>query len=99
MMPPDVRAANSSSFGKSFNEFIPKSFSIKSKIKQEARITDKKKLETIIKKVLDKNKQAAKDYKTGKKESFNFLMGEIMKTSDRKADFQVARQVLEKMLK
>ena len=80
------------------NEFIPKSFSIKEKVKLEEKITDRKEIEEIVKKVLEKNRKAVEDYKQGKKEAFNFLLGEIMKESDRKADFSTAREILEDML-
>ena len=81
------------------NQFIPKSFSIKSKLKTAEKITDKKEIEKIIKKVLSSNKKAIEDYKQGKKEAFNFLLGEIMRESGRRADFSVAREILLKMLK
>ncbi len=81
------------------NEFIPNSFSIKNKLKTSERITDKGKLEKIIEKVLSKNKKAVEDYKQGEKSAFNFLMGEIMKASNKRADFKLAKELLEKMLK
>jgi aspartyl-tRNA(Asn)/glutamyl-tRNA(Gln) amidotransferase subunit B len=83
---------------KILNDFIPKSFSIKSKVKKERKITDKKEIEKIIEKVLEKNKKATQDYKAGKKEALNFLMGQVMKVSDRKADFKLAREILTKLL-
>jgi aspartyl-tRNA(Asn)/glutamyl-tRNA(Gln) amidotransferase subunit B len=81
------------------NEFIPKSFSIKQKIKSSGAITDKKQLKKIVDLVINKNKQAVQDYKSGNKSAFNFLIGEIMKESKKRADFKLARELLEKMLK
>src|SRR3989344_765888 len=81
------------------NQFIPKSFSIKNQIKSQGKITDKEEIEEICRKVIKANQKSAEDYKSGKKEAFNFLMGEIMKLSERRADFSVARKVLEKLLK
>ena len=81
------------------NSFIPKSFSIKSQLKKEERITDKKEIEIFAKEAMNKNKQAVQDYKQGKKEAFNFLLGEIMKISKRRADFQTAREILARLLK
>jgi len=81
------------------NDFIPKSFSISGKLKSQAKITNKEKLEKIIQKVLKKNKKAVKDYKQGEKSALNFLIGEVMKLSDRRADYKTAREILEKLLK
>ena len=81
------------------NSFYPKSFSIKSQIKSEGKITDKEKLKEIAEKAIKANSKAVEDYKKGEKNSFNFLMGEIMKLSERRADFVLAREVLEKLLK
>jgi len=80
------------------NKFVPKSFSIKSLIKKEAKITDKKEIEKIVKKVLEKNKKAVQDYKSGEKSAFNFLIGQVMKESNRRADFKLTREILEKFL-
>ena len=80
------------------NEFIPKSFSIKEKIKSNERIIDKKELTEFCKKVISTNKKAVDDFKSGKQESFNFLMGEIMKLSNRRADFKTAKDELLKLL-
>lgn len=80
------------------NEFIPRSFSPKKLAQKDARITDKKELEKIIKTVIEKNKKAVMDFKAGKQESLNFLMGEVMKESDRRADFKIALEVLKKKL-
>ncbi len=81
------------------NEFIPKSFSIKSKLKKEGKIDNKAEIGKIIKKVLEKNRQAVEDYKSGEKSAFNFLLGEIMKESNRRADFKTSKIMLIEMLK
>ncbi len=80
------------------NEFIPKSFSIKSKLKKEAKIS-KAETEKIVNKILKKHKKAVQDYKKGVKKAFNFLMGQIMKESDRKADFKIAIEILSRELR
>ena len=77
-------------------KFYPKSFAIE---KVEGKITDEKELSRVIEKVIKANEKAASDYKAGEKNAFNFLMGEIMKATSKRADFAVARKVLEKMLK
>jgi aspartyl-tRNA(Asn)/glutamyl-tRNA(Gln) amidotransferase subunit B len=80
------------------NDFIPKSFSIKTRLKKEAKISANE-TEKIIKKVLEKNTAAVRDYKAGKKESLNYLMGEIMKASKRRVDYKTALESLKKLLK
>lgn len=81
------------------NDFIPRSFSVKSKLKEFEAITDTRELDKICDKVLKDNPKAIQDYKEGQKEAFNYLVGEIMKASKRKADFKTAKAILEKKLK
>jgi len=81
------------------NGFIPRSFSPLTQLKKTERITDKKEIESICLKVISTNKQAIQDYKSGKKEALDFLMGEVMKLSQRRADYKTAREVLEKLLR
>lgn len=78
------------------NKFYPKSFMPKA---EGSRITDEKELEKIIVKVISINSKAVEDYKSGQKHALNFLMGEVMRATDKMADFVVARKVLEKLLK
>lgn len=82
------------------NQFVPKSFPVVLD-KKEEKIADKKELEKIIEKVIKdkKNEQAVLDYRKGEKNALNFLMGEVMKASDRRADFRVALEILKNKLK
>lgn len=77
-------------------KFYPKSFEIG---KIEGKITNEKELSGVIEKVIKSNAQAVSDYKAGEKNALNFLMGEIMKATSKRADFKIAREVLEKLLK
>ena len=79
------------------NKFYPESFDPSSNIEQ--KITSEKELEVIIKVVIKENPKPANDYKSGEKQAFNYLMGEIMKKTERRADFAIARKVLERLLK
>ena len=79
--------------------FYSKSYSLSEKGGVKGKITGKKELEKIIEGVLKKNKKAVDDYKKGEKSAFNYLMGEIMRASDRRADFRIVREVLERLLK
>ena len=78
------------------NKFYPKSFMPEN---IESRITDKKELEKIAKQVMVKNQKAVSDYKNGEQKSFDFLMGQIMSVTGRRADFKIAREVLQELLK
>jgi aspartyl-tRNA(Asn)/glutamyl-tRNA(Gln) amidotransferase subunit B len=80
------------------NDFIPKSFSPGRLAEREARITDEKELEKIIDKVIKNNSKAVQDFKTDSN-AFNFLMGQVMKESNRRADFKIAREILKNKLK
>ena len=80
------------------NQFYPKSFSVKELTKKESKISNEKELEKFALQVIKENPPAVEDYKKGEKNSFNFLMGKIMEKTNRRADFGVARKVLEKLL-
>lgn len=79
------------------NEFVPKSFSISKK--SGVGIVKDNEVERICEKVIKKNKQAVEDFKDGKQEALNFLVGQVMKESERRADFAIAKGCLERMLK
>ena len=81
------------------NSFVPKSFSIKSQLKEFETITDTSEIEKICEQVLKNNPKAIQDYKAGQKEALNYLIGEVMKASKRKADFKSAKAMLEKLIK
>ncbi len=77
-------------------KFYPKSF-MPAGVAE--KITDKKELEKIVNMVIKKNEKAVSDFKSGEQSALNFLMGEIMKATDKRADFKIAKEVLEKLLK
>ena len=80
-------------------QFIPRSFSPKQHAKEYAKISDTKQIEKFTHQVIKQNQKAVQDYKSGKKESLNFLIGQVMKLSNKRADFKTARKILEKILK
>ena len=79
------------------NKFYPKSFMPSKNVK--GKISNKVELRKIAEKVIAKNRKAVEDYKAGEQNAFNFLMGQIMKESDRRAGFKVAREILVVLLK
>ena len=81
------------------NAFIPNSFSPKEKLGEATRITDKNDIKKFCEQAIKNNKQAAQDFKQGKQEALNFLLGEVMKLSKKRADYKIAKEVLIEMLK
>jgi len=80
-------------------KFIPKSFSPKKEVDKGGKIEDVGELKKIIDKILRDNKKSVDDYKKGEKKAFNFLMGQVMQATQKRADYQVVRNLLEKELK
>jgi aspartyl-tRNA(Asn)/glutamyl-tRNA(Gln) amidotransferase subunit B len=80
------------------NEFIPKSFSIKEKSKDFGKISDAE-VEKLCKQAIAENPKVVEDFKSGKQESLNYLLGIVMKLSNRRADFRIAREILIRLVK
>jgi aspartyl-tRNA(Asn)/glutamyl-tRNA(Gln) amidotransferase subunit B len=79
--------------------FIPKSTSPKKFAKESAVISDTSKLTKIIKDIIKNNKKSVEDYKSGNKQSINFLIGKVMQETNKSADYKVVKEILEKELK
>jgi len=78
-------------------QFVPKSFSPKKLT--TSKISDKIQLKKIIKNIIKSNKKSVNDYKSGNKQAINFLIGQVMKKTDKSADYNVVRKLLESELK
>lgn len=76
-----------------------KSTSPKTAAKSHKQISGKAEIEKIVNKVIKENKKAVSDYKSGEKNALNFLIGQVMKLSNKRADYQTARKILMKKLK
>ncbi|MEK6859717.1 MAG: Asp-tRNA(Asn)/Glu-tRNA(Gln) amidotransferase GatCAB subunit B [Nanoarchaeota archaeon] len=79
-------------------KFIPESFSPLEEAKTSRTITDEKHLEKIIEDVLKKNSESVKAFKEGEKKVLNFLIGQVMNLTNKRADFQIIRKILERKL-
>jgi len=79
------------------NDFVPKSFSIKNQNKDFSKIPEGE-VQEFCKKVIKQNPKAVEDLKQGKQESLNFLVGQVMRLSNRRADFKVAKECLKKLI-
>ncbi|MFH1125885.1 MAG: Asp-tRNA(Asn)/Glu-tRNA(Gln) amidotransferase subunit GatB, partial [Candidatus Altiarchaeota archaeon] len=55
-------------------------------------------LEGVVDEVLKENLQAVADYRLGKQEALNFLMGGVMRRMKGRADFNVVRELLKKKI-
>ena len=81
------------------NKFVPKSFSPKHEVIKHSKISFEKEIEKFCKRVIKENPKAVQDYKQGKKEALNFLLGQVMKISKKRADLRITKKILEKKLK
>jgi len=63
------------------------------------RIYDEHILEPIVEETLDENAQAILDYKSGKKEAMNFLVGQVMRKTRGRGDSETIRRILLRRLK
>ncbi|MFH1801660.1 MAG: Asp-tRNA(Asn)/Glu-tRNA(Gln) amidotransferase subunit GatB [archaeon] len=80
-------------------QFIPKSFSPKSYAEKNLIISSEEEIKKLAQKIIKEYPKAVEDFKSGKKESLNFLIGQIMKISSKRADFRTAKKILEDELK
>ena len=72
------------------------------KIVQEkglVQIADSSELEQIIAQVLSQNDKSVQDYKGGKTNAFGFLIGQIMKATQGKANPKMVNELLTEKLK
>jgi aspartyl-tRNA(Asn)/glutamyl-tRNA(Gln) amidotransferase subunit B len=79
-------------------KFIPESFSPKQEAQKSKIITNEKELEKIIQEVLSKNEKSVQDFKSGEQKALNFLIGQVMQATNKTADFQITRKIIEKKL-
>ena len=63
------------------------------------RIYDESTLEPIVQSVLDETPSAILDYKSGKQEAFNFLVGNVMRKTRGRGDAETIRRILLRKLK
>ncbi len=66
---------------------------------KQKTISSKKELEKVCKEIIEDNANAVADYKSGKKESLNFLIGKVMQKTSKRADFKVVKDILENLMK
>ena len=62
------------------------------------QISSSDELEKLVEDVIAKNPQSVEDYKAGKTQSAGFLMGQVMKLSNGKANPKIAKELVDKKL-
>jgi len=80
-------------------KFIPKSFSPKALGKENQVISNKNEIEELCEKAIKENQKAVSDYKDGQENALNFLIGQVMRLSNKRADFNSVKDLLKKRLK
>lgn len=63
-----------------------------------SQMDDAEELEKIVDKIIEANQKSAEDYKNGKQNALQFLMGQVMKESQGKANPQMVIAMLKKKL-
>ena len=80
------------------NKFVPQSFSPSKEAEKHSKISSESDLEKFCKEIIKETPNAVRDYKSGKKESLNFLIGKVMQKTNKRADFKVVKEILEKLI-
>ncbi len=62
------------------------------------QITGEKEIEAVIKEVIAQNPKVIEDYKSGKENAFQFLIGQVMTKTKGKADPQLTNKILKELL-
>jgi len=63
------------------------------------QVSDKKELETFVREIIDKNEKSVEDYRKGKDNALQFLVGQVMSATKGKANPGIAREMLKEKLK
>jgi len=65
-------------------------------VKSQESISNTKEIEAFVEQAIKQNEKAWQDYKSGNQNSLNFLIGAVMKLSNKRADYQTAKKLIEK---
>lgn len=67
--------------------------------KELKQISDTKEIEDIVEQAISENEEAVEDYKKGKEEALQFLLGKVMQVTKGRADPEVTKKTLKEKLK
>lgn len=76
--------------------FSPKEYVLKTKVKV---IADVKQIKRFCEEAIKSNPKALEDYKAGKQEAFNFLVGQVMAKTRGQADPAVVNKIMKEVIK
>ncbi|MBU3924231.1 MAG: hypothetical protein KJ592_04900, partial [Nanoarchaeota archaeon] len=79
------------------NDFVPRSFSLAEHAEEVSSI-DEAGVENICRQVIADNVKVVDEYKGGKAASLNFLIGQVMRVSERRADFGKVTEVMKRLI-
>jgi len=65
-------------------------------VKSQEAISDTKEIEVFVEKAIKQNEKAWQDYKSGNHQAINFIIGAVMKLSNKRADYQTVKKLIEK---
>ena len=82
---------------KLLEKLIEKPFDVKEYIQKQnlGKLSDSDEIEKICKQTIKENPQAVKDYKAGEAKALNFIVGQVMRKTQGKADAGVVRRIVE----
>jgi aspartyl-tRNA(Asn)/glutamyl-tRNA(Gln) amidotransferase subunit B len=63
-----------------------------------SQVSDEAEIEKVVKEIITNNPEAVQDYKKGKQNAFQFLIGQVMARTKGKANPQVSREILVRLL-
>ncbi len=64
-----------------------------------SQVSDKDDLTVVIQEIIDKNEKSVQDYKSGKENALQFLMGQVMKVTKGKANPEMTKEILKEKIK
>ncbi len=76
-----------------------KSESPKKSAASSSQISDDKQIQKFAQQAIKENKKAVKDFMSGQQQALNFLIGKVMQLSNKRANYQKAKEILEKELR
>jgi len=79
------------------NDFVPRSFSLKEH-KGEVSSISEEAVENLCRQVVSENLHVVSEYKGGKASSLNFLIGAVMRLSERRADYKKTTEIMKKLI-
>ena len=78
-------------------KFVPKSFSPKEESEKYETISSSKEIKRLCHGIIENNKKAVEDYKKGNQNALNFLIGQVMIKSNKRANYRTIRKILMKL--